>query len=491
MALDLRQNLKLTQQLLMTPQLQQAIKLLQLSRLELEQFVTQQLAENPVLEESLEASPEEEIYSEREQEATTDEVVSKQLEELSSTFEENSGTSDESAAVQEVDWESLSRLKESSLNGQPTKSRRDDEGFNYENIVSGATSVASHLLQQIGELDFSEEELQISQYLVGSINDRGYFEGDLDEIAREEGADIELVEGVLDAIQRLDPPGVGARDLRECLLLQLRESRQNNGIVEKIVQDHMKLLETRNFNAIAKAMKISLADVIQNVAVIATLEPVPARSFGGDVAQPIVPDVYVFKMAGKWVVSLNEDGLPPLKLSEFYSDFKQVGSSKDKEYVNEKVKAAQWLIKSIQQRQRTIFKVTQCIVARQTDFFEKGVQFLKPMILKDIADDIGMHESTISRVTTNKYVHTPRGLLELKYFFNNAVMKTEGGGVASEAVKVSIKELVEAENSRQPLSDQKIVKLLEEQGIQLARRTVAKYREQLGILPSSKRKRYF
>lgn len=489
MALDLRQNLKLTQQLLMTPQLQQAIKLLQLSRLELEQFVMQQLAENPILEESFEASAEEEIYKEREKEVSTDEIVSYQLEELPGLTSGKDGI--DKGSQLEIDWESLSRLKESAQNSQPVSHLRDDEQPNYENIISGTQTLSDYLMGQMGELDLTEEEKLIALVLIGNINEKGYFEGDLKEISQKENFDFEMAEGILDTIQHLDPAGIGARDLCECLLIQLRENRLKNGIVEKIVSEHMKLLETRNFNGIAKAMKISLPEVIENVATIATLEPIPARRFGGQTAQAIIPDVYVFKMGGKWVVSLNEDGLPPLKLNEFYRELAKIDNNNDKDYVQDKIKSAQWLIKSIQQRQRTIFKVTECIVERQTEFFEKGVQFLKPMILKDIAEDIGMHESTISRVTSNKYVHTPRGIFELKYFFNSSVSTSAGSDMASESVKVLIKSLVDGENSKKPYSDQKIVQFLEEKGIHLARRTVAKYREQLGILPSSKRKRYF
>jgi RNA polymerase sigma-54 factor len=277
-------------------------------------------------------------------------------------------------------------------------------------------------------------------------------------------------------------------------LIQLRADKLRNGIVEQIVEDHLHDLETRNYQVISKALKISMEKVIENVAIIAELEPVPGRKFGGENAQYIIPDVYVFKLGNEWVVSLNEEGLPQLKLSDFYRDMLTTKEAKgnDKNYLQEKMKSAQWLIKSIQQRQRTIFKCTESIVARQKDFFEHGVEHLKPMILKDIAEDIGMHESTISRVTSNKYVHTPRGIFELKYFFNSSVARSDGGdSVASESVKRMISDIVKGEDPRQPLSDQTIVEMLEKKGIQLARRTVAKYREQLNILPSSKRKKYF
>lgn len=490
MAFELKQSLRLTQQLLMTPQLQQAIKLLQLSRMELEQFVATQLAENPCLEEGVTESAEEVAQVERERERTEEQVINETMSEASNIVD--SANSQEKA---EVDWEAMSRYNEQ----QPTsatatrKQASDDEHPNYENMVSRVGTLQEHLMSQIGELDFNETENSIAGLLTGNIDDRGYLTVSTQEIADKEGFDLELVEDILDTIQRLDPPGIGARDLKECLYIQVRNAGLKNGIVERIIENHLPELENRNFVAIAKAMKISLEQVIENVQIIAELEPVPGRQFGANEAQYIVPDVYVFKLGEEWVVNLNEDGLPRLRVSNFYSSMMTDKKSKgdDKNYISEKVKSAEWLIKSIRQRQRTIFRVTESIVKRQRDFFDHGVEHLKPMILKDIAEDISMHESTISRVTNNKYVHTPRGVFELKYFFNSSVSRADGQDVASESVKRMIADLIKVEDQRRPLSDQRIVELLEEKGIQLARRTVAKYREQLQILPSSKRKKFF
>jgi RNA polymerase sigma-54 factor len=284
---------------------------------------------------------------------------------------------------------------------------------------------------------------------------------------------------------------VGARDLKECLFIQLRAGRLKNGIVERIIEGFLVELETRNFQAIAKAMKITLEQVIENVQIIAELEPIPGRQFGGLEAQYVVPDVYVFKVAGEWIVTLNDEGLPHLKVSKMYEKMAGKMGGTNKDYLQEKLKSAQWLIKSIQQRQKTILRVTEKLVERQKDFFEKGVEYLKPMVLRDIADDIGMHESTISRVTSNKYVHTPQGIFELKYFFNSSVSMSSGDSLASASVKKIISDIIGKEDVRHPLADQRIVEILDERGIQLARRTVAKYREQLGILPSSKRKKYY
>lgn len=489
MAFDLKQSLRLTQQLLMTPQLQQAIKLLQLSRVELEEFVAQQLSENPVLEEGHASSNEEKILGEKEKERTAEQLNNERMQEAGNIVDRS-----DDASSNDLDWENYSRHRESEAPLPSTLARKDEDFPNYENIVTKASDLNDHLTTQIGELDFDEKEKKIAAVIVGNIDDRGYFQASVEEIASLEGFGVEEVEDVLDTIQRFDPPGVGARDLKECLLIQLRLGRLKNGIVEKIVEQHLSELETRNYQAIAKALKIPLETVIENVQIIAELEPVPGRQFGPDSAQYIVPDVYVFKIGDQWTVGMNEDGLPKLQVSKMYQDLLEQEKGvkgDDKEYISDKLKSALWLIKSIQQRQRTIYKVAECIVKRQIDFFEKGIEHLKPMILKDIADDIEMHESTISRVTTNKFVHTPRGIFELKYFFNSSVSRSDGESLASESVKKMISDIVKKEDSKKPYSDQKIVDMLEEKGIQLARRTVAKYREQLGILPSSKRKKYF
>ena len=490
MAFELKQSLKLTQQLLMTPQLQQAIKLLQISRMELEQFVAQQIAENPCLEEGQSESPEEAAAVERERERTEEQVVNETMRQAE-TIVDSTGGEDKG----ESNWDTMASYQDMSTSST-TASRKqasDDEHPNYENMVSKVGTLQEYLMAQVGELDFDETEKQIATVIIGNIDDRGYLTVSTQEISENEGFDLEAIEDVLDTIQRFDPLGIGARDLKECLYIQVRNAGLKNGIVERIIENHLPELENRNFVAIVKAMKISLEEVIESVQIIADLEPVPGRQFGVNDAQYIVPDVYVFRLGTEWVVNLNEDGLPRLQVSDFYQGMmnNKKSNGDDKNYINEKVRSAEWLIKSIRQRQRTIFRVTESIVKRQIDFFDHGIEHLKPMILKDIAEDIGMHESTISRVTNNKYVHTPRGVFELKYFFNSSVTRADGQDLASESVKRMISELVKAEDARRPLSDQKIVEILEEKGIQLARRTVAKYREQLHILPSSKRKKFF
>ena len=483
MALELKQGLKFSQQLQMTPQLQQAIRLLQLSRMELGEFISEQLADNPVLEEGSDDSG-------GERENTEEQAINEHITgaaDIVDSITPEGGT--------EVDWENLARMKEAAQSAQPaTRQRNDDSGTpSYENVATSAPSLGEHLGRQIAELGFSESELRIAALIVGNLDERGYFAADIEEIcARENVTHDELTE-MLDVLQRLDPSGVGARDLQECLLIQLRNGKLKNGIVEKIVAKHLPLLVSRNFQVIAKDLGITIEEVIANVQIISDLEPNPGRQFGAEAVQYITPDVYVFKSGDKWIVSLNEEGLPHLKISDHYRDLfsAQKRGSKGKSYVSGKLKEAEWLIKSIQQRQSTIYRVTRCIVDKQRDFFEHGIEHLKPMILKNVSQELDLHESTISRVTSAKYAHTPRGIFELKFFFNSAVSGTKGAGVASETVKRKIAALVRNEDQTRPHSDQALVEMLEKDGVQLARRTVAKYREQLNIPPSSKRKKYF
>ena len=492
MAIKLGQTIGLGQSLTMTPQLQQAIKLLQLSRLELEQFVEIQMAENPVLEEvPSEASDD---FTPIEREFTEAEAVSGRLEEASSIVDQVSKNKET-----EVDWERLSNYEESrhQASSAGSKGGNDDETPNYENLVTKAGTLQEYVLDQSREVDFSHEELKIAEQIAGNIDDRGYLVGAIEELCEKEGFDLEIAEGVLDTIQHFDPPGVAARDIKECLLIQLRHFQLRNGIVERIVESHLHDLENRNYSAVAKALSVTLEVIYTNVGIIAGLEPIPGRQFGPEATQYVIPDVYVFKVGGEWVVSMNEEGLPRLKVSPFYKDMlkeqKALATKKNdgKEYLDDKIKSAKWIIKSMEQRQRTIQRVTEKILERQKDFFEYGVQYLKPMILRDIADALELHESTISRVTTNKYIHTPRGIFELKFFFNSAIGRSDGESVANEAVKSRIGEIVKAEDHVKPLSDQDIMTILTKENIDISRRTVAKYREQLGILPSSKRRKPF
>ncbi len=488
MAFDLKQSLRLGQNLLMTPALQQAIKLLQLSRVELEQYVSEQLAENPVLEEGFEANDELAIAEKKEKEHTEEQAITERMDRVKEILDSASNDSDG-----DVNWENYSQTQDAGPAATKAKQANDGEVFNYENVVSTSKNLTESLMTQIGELDFSEEEKRIATYVIGNIDERGYLTSPVKDMVVQLKVEESDVEDVLDTIQRCEPNGVGARDLRECLLIQLRNSKLKNGIVEKIVEEHLALLETKNYDVIAKKMNISVDEVISNVHIISELEPVPGREYDNNSLQYVIPDVYVFNVGGEWRVALNEDGLPKLSISNMYQDLAKngKGSAEDKAYLQDKMKSASWLIKSIQQRQRTIYRVTECIVKRQMEFFEKGLEYLKPMILKDISEDIEMHESTISRVTNSKYLHSPRGIFELKYFFNSPVSRVGAEDIASESVRKMISDMIASEDSKKPMSDQRIVEKLEAEGITLARRTVAKYRESLGISSSSKRKRYY
>lgn len=475
MAMQLKTSLKLSQQLRMTPQLQQAIKLLQLSRLELENQVRKELIENPVLEEVQDTIEDDAAKSERQ--ASEDQV--------------QEGGDADPRIQEEFEWENY---VDSNHKPERNFAGNNEEIMNYENLISTTQTLHDHLTWQANLAGFNEEEENLVQILISYIDDDGYIKTPMETIAADEGVKPEELEEMLPFVHEFDPAGVGARDLKECLLIQAKHIEEDTHQLVYLINNHLKDLEKKNYNGIGKAMNLELEEVVDLCKIIYSMDPKPGRIYMAPDTHFVTPDVYVYKVGDEYVVSLNEDGLPRLRISNLYKNLlkgDQASSEKTQEYVQDKLRSAVWLIKSIHQRQRTIYKVTESIVKHQTDFFEKGPAFIKPMILRDIANDIGMHESTVSRVTTNKYVHTPRGIYELKYFFNSGISKTDGDSLASESVKLKIKDLVSQEDTKNPLSDQKIVELLKKDGIKIARRTVAKYRDILKILPSSKRKKYF
>ncbi len=475
MAGGMKQTMSQIQTLRMTPQLQQAIKLLQLSRMELETTIRKELEENPVLEE----------LAENNQENAETEAEKNVKEELPATTD----TPQDPRGQDEFEWDSYieSQYK------PPMAASGGEEIMNYENLMTTEQSLFDYLLWQVGLYGFNEEEEKIATIIINYIDEVGYIRVPLEQIAEEEKISVRELEEILPFVQEFDPPGVGARDLKECLLIQAKHLEEDTHQLMAIINNHLKDLEKKNYDAIAKAMNIPLNDVIEMCKIILNMDPKPGKVYLPQDTHYVTPDVYVYKVGDLYTVSLNEDGLPRLRISNFYKNVLSNKNAKDptQEYIHDKLRSAIWLIKSIQQRQRTIYKVTESIVKHQQEFFEKGPGFIKPMILKDVANDIGMHESTVSRVTTSKFVHTPRGIFELKYFFNSGINKTDGDSLASESVKMKIKALVDKENTKSPLSDQKIVELLKKDGIEIARRTVAKYREMLKILPSSKRKKFF
>jgi RNA polymerase sigma-54 factor len=344
--------------------------------------------------------------------------------------------------------------------------------------------------------DFLDEERKFLALVIGNLSEDGYLRMDdlledeiVPKLAGEAGLDPEDAEEVLKIFQRFDPVGVGSRTLQECLCVQA-ETFDMDELVRKILAEQMKNLEKRNYAAIARDLNVSVEEVYDCAQVIAELEPRPGRNFVSEEPRYITPDVYVHKVGDRYFVVANDDGMPKLKISGFYRTA-MADNPKAKEYIQNKLRSAQWLIRSIDQRRKTIVKVTECIVEKQKEFFDRGIDYLRPMILRDVAEAVGMHESTISRVTSNKYVHTPRGLFELKYFFNSAIRRENQDDIASESVKQAIKKIIAEEDTRNPHSDQRIVEILAQQDIVIARRTVAKYREMLGILSSSKRRKFF
>jgi RNA polymerase sigma-54 factor len=478
LAVQLRQSMNLSQTLRMTPQLQQAIKLLQLSRMELETAVRKELEENPILEETQDLK-EDDLKRTKEAAETVDPAAT-----------ENTTNDQDPQKQDEFEWESY---LENSYKPPQQMGGGNEEIMNYENVISTTESLHDYLHWQAKMFGFAEDELSIAEILINYIDDDGYLLTPLTEIAESEKVKVEELEDVLKFVQEFDPPGVGARDLKECLLLQAKAIEEDTHDLVSMINNHLKDLEKKNFDGIAKTMGREISEIADMCKIIYAMDPKPGRAYAPADTQYVTPDVYVYKVGDDYMVSLNEDGLPRLKISNFYKNMLKGagGNEKTQDYIQDKLRSAVWLIKSIHQRQRTIYKVTDSIVKHQRDFLDKGAGFIKPMVLRDIANDIGMHESTVSRVTTAKYVHTPQGIFELKYFFNSGISTTDGDSLASESVKLKIKELIAKEDHKSPYSDQQIVDLLKKDGIEIARRTVAKYRDVLRILPSSRRKKIF
>jgi RNA polymerase sigma-54 factor len=503
MAMELKQSLKLSQQLVMTPQLQQAIKLLQLSRMELLEQVREEMDQNPLLEQ-----PDETPFGDLSDKEPGEASLEAANTEIPQDFEARApDTATEFKADKdgppEIDWEAY--LNSYQFNEPTTASNKGnvatDDMPSFEANMVEKEDLVDHLQEQLGTLRLNEAERRVGMLILGNLDHDGYLkleevEGDpLIRLANEADVPMHVAERTLRRIQNLEPKGCAARDLQECLLIQVAALKDKHApLLGLIIKRHMKYLESKNLPAIAKDLKVSLEEVVEASKLLPRLDPKPGRNFSGDDAQFITPDVFVYKMEDDYTVVLNDDGLSKLRISGTYRNALKnggVGPGQTKEFIQEKLRSAQWLIRSIHQRQRTIYKVTESIVKFQREFLDQGIAHLKPLILRDVAEDIGMHESTVSRVTTNKYVHTPQGIFELKYFFNSSIARVSGDDTASEAVKHHIKQLVSQEDPRNPYSDQKIVELLKAQGTEIARRTVAKYREVLNILPSSKRKRYF
>ena len=481
MVLELRLAPKLVQQLVITPQLQQAIRLLQLTRLELVDMISQEMKENPLLEEEEE---------ERELAEGEPPVTEQEERETSAEPEHTPEVKGNGEGADEFDWENY--LENSNLTPFQKSSPDGDERPSFENFLTKRTTLTDHLHWQLQLSHFTEEEHEVGTWIIGNLDEDGYLKISLEDVCSETNLPMEMVERVLRKIQQFDPAGVAARDLKECLLTQLEQMSPRDSLAEKIVSEHLPLLKNRNYPAIAKRIGVSLDRVNRAASLISKLDPKPGKAFGGEVIQGIIPDVYVYKLEGDYVISLNDEGVPRLKINSLYRNIlngSRLAMEGDRKYIQEKLRSALWLIRSIHQRQRTIYKVTKSIVKFQREFLDKGIQSLKPLVLRDVAEDIQMHESTISRVTHNKYVHTPQGIYELKYFFNAGITSTQGETMASESVKSLVREIIAKEDPKKPYSDEKLVQILQGMNIHIARRTVSKYREMMKILSSNERRK--
>ena len=482
MALELKQNLKLSQQLVITPQLRQAIKLLQLSHLDLVETVKQEILENPALEEIPGTQNSETTDAERALNRASEAVQTDEI-------DRNNG-----AQNSDADW---LRILESYKQGTPRTGSSGGTIFDdmppIEDNLSSSKSLTDHLEWQLGLQHCTDGERRAAIRIINNLNEHGFLTLTLEEVAERSEADMDDAEGAQMIVQSLDPQGCGSRDVVECLVLQAKLRHPEDPTFVSILEEHLPDLEKRNYQGIARALDLHLEDVIEYHKMIRHFEPWPGRGFSDAEPQYITPDVYVVKVGDDWQILQNEDGLPKLRVSNYYQKvLAGAGTKEDRKYIKEKLEAADFLIKSIYKRQSTIHKVVNSILKRQHDFFEHGVDHLKPMVLRDVAEDVDVHESTVSRVTSNKYLQCPHGILELKFFFTTGVQQSGGGeDLSAMKIKNRIKQLIGAEDPKKPLSDQALVRALDEQDIQCARRTVAKYREAMGILSSSKRKQLF
>jgi len=504
MALELRQSLGLTQQLVMTPQLQQAIKLLQLSRLELLETVSQEMEENPILEEMSQGEIEGDDGAGEKKEERDKALQESRERKSENPSADDTGPDPDSPSLPEVtveehvrddvDWDNyLSDYNSGYSEGFSERHYEEKDAPSFENFTATKTDLSSHLFWQLNMSSVEDEKKDIGAHIIGNLNDDGYLEVTLDEIAEATGYSIDDVGAVLALIQNFDPVGVAARDTRECLLIQTMFQGLAGTLVEKVIRDHLKDLEEKRYSRIADEIGVSIQEVLAAVAAIQELDPKPGRVYAAEETIYVTPDIYVAKVGDGYEIIQNEDGLPRLRINAYYRRIlKNRGQVSDetKAYIQEKMRSAAWLIKSIHQRQRTLYRVTESIVKFQKEFLDKGIAYLRPLVLRDVAEDIEMHESTVSRVTTNKYVHTPQGLYELKFFFNSSINRVDGDALASESVKEQIRKLIKAEDKSKPLSDKGIEKKMRDLNIRVARRTVAKYREAMGILPSRKRKEF-
>ena len=478
MAITQRLQARLSQKLVLTPSLQQAIKLLPMSTLELADLLTQEVVENPLLEET----PSDELRA-------TDAQTAADREEPEATPPERKDDT-----WNDADYEYFfgDYLDDGYRSRVPMEVR---ELPPIENTLSTTPSLTDHLQWQLSMQATTDLQRAIGEAIIGNLNDDGYLVASVDELAAMGPWSLDDVAATLAFVQGFDPIGVAARDLQECLTLQVRHLKLEGTPVEEIVTAHLRLLQNHHVQEIARRMGTSVEALRPHIEIIQRLDPKPGSRFNPQPSQYVIPDVYITKVENEFVVGLNDEGLPHLRISPTYRRLLDKSSGdageETRAYVKDKFRSALWLLKSVEQRQRTIHKVASSIARFQRDFLEHGVEHLRPLVLRDVASDIGMHESTVSRVVTNKYIHTPQGVFEMKYFFHSGISSTDGDAVSSVSIKNRIRKIIEGEDRRRPLSDAQIVALLQAQGLMLARRTVAKYREELKIPTSTQRKGLF
>jgi RNA polymerase sigma-54 factor len=469
-------NIKLSQNLVMTQSLQQAIKLLQLSKIELESLIRTELEENPVLEEEVvETAPTPSERKEVARESVTSEVET-----------------DPVAALEEID---LDYYFADYIEYQHRRSMREEvELPAFDSTLAQPTTLRDHLEWQLNLTTADPKKIEIGWAIFGNLNKDGYLRAEIEEIAQMTGASEDEVKRVQLTVQKFDPVGVASRSVQECLRVQLLQLDKDVELPLKIIDNYLGHLEKRAYEELARELGVTLGDIQKALEVIRSLDPRPGSKFNAEKAIYIEPDVFIVRDGDEYRVVLNEENLPKLRINSSYQRLLGRGSNireETKSYIRDHINGAKWLLKSFVQRQQTINKVVESIVQRQKEFLDKGIEHLRPMILSDVAFDIGMHESTVSRVVTNKYAYTPRGVLELKFFFSTGIRSTTGEDISNISVKRKIKQIIEGENSHKPLSDSKIMAILNREGLKIARRTVAKYREEQRIPPSKLRKSVF
>jgi RNA polymerase sigma-54 factor len=499
MVQGLHLSTRLTQSLVLAPQLQQSLALLQAPTLELQALVEQELQQNPVLEEMAE----EEIDLRDQSERDSDEVAAspdpaeppEDLRADTVSEKETEGPVDDFQAefdkLVQLDQEWRDHFSATNIPIRQTAEEEEKRQFMFDSLVVG-TSFTQMLMDQARETDLLDEQRGIAELIIGNIDDYGYLKATVEEMSASTGLPPEKIAGVLKVVQTFDPPGVGARDLRECLMLQLERAGRQETLEYRIVRDCMDALGKRRIPEIARATGCTVDEAQEAMARIGRLEPRPGRAFLPDANQYVLPEVFVQKVGGDWVVTTNDEHIPHLRISNVYKDLMGQGgnSAEVKNYIREKIRAGKFLIKSLHQRQQTILNIGKEILKRQREFMEKGVAYLKPLTMAQVAEVVGVHETTVSRAVSGKYIQTPQGVFEMKYFFTAGLQTVTGDDVSNTSVKDMITDIFKNEDPAKPLADQEVVKMLADKGITIARRTVAKYRTELNILPSNLRKVY-